>query len=212
MSASAVLLGMFLTWSVIGIASAVVMGRRGHAPFSWFFLGAVFGPLVIPLAFARARQAGSVPSVGAGPWQGPVDVLVGIDGSPESIAAAEVVGALLGERMGRLVLATVVDYDTALGGEGSPAHRAARLALAEAVGHVAGSLPVRSDSVVLAGRPADALASHAADGNFDVLAVGRRGRGASKLVMGSVATQLSRAAATPVLIVSDHGTYGTCGS
>lgn len=45
--------------------------------------------------------------------------------------------------------------------------------------------------MVLAGKPADALARHAADGHFDVLAVGWRGRGASKLVMGSVATQLS---------------------
>lgn len=34
MSASASLLGMFLTRAVIGVASAVVMGRRGYAPFS----------------------------------------------------------------------------------------------------------------------------------------------------------------------------------
>ena len=207
MSASGLLLGMFLTWSVIGIASAFVMGRRGHAPFSWFFLGAVFGPLVIPLAFSRARQARTVGSAtaGAGHWQGPVDVLVGIDGSAESIAAAKVVGALLGDRIGRLVLATVVDYDTALGGDDAPAHRAARLTLAEAADDAAESSPRAPDTVVLAGKPADALASHAVDGNFDVLAIGCRGRGASKLVMGSVATQLSRGTPTPVLIVSDQG-------
>jgi nucleotide-binding universal stress UspA family protein len=206
MSASAFLFGMFVTWSLIGIASAIGMGRRGHSPFSWLLVGAVFGPLVIPLALTRSRQARGMATPGAAPWQGPVDVLVGIDGSSESIAAAKVVGALLGERMGRLVLATVVDYDTAIDGEVAPAHRAARLALAEAVDHVAGSLPARADTVVLAGRAADALANHAADGEFDVLAVGRRGRGASKLVMGSVATQLSRGTPTPVLIVSDHGT------
>lgn len=204
MSASGLLLGMFLTWGAIGVVSAIVMGRRGHAPFSWLVLGVALGPLVIPLAFSRVRQTRGLTGGLGGTWRGPVDVLVGIDGSPESTAAARVVGALFGDRIGRLTLATVIDYDTALGGEAEPAHRAARLALAQTADNVADAVPEKPDAVMLAGKPAEALTAHAAAGGFDVLAVGRRGRGASKLVMGSVATHLARGAPIPVLIVSDE--------
>ena len=181
------------------------MGRRGHAPFSWLVLGAVLGPLVVPLAFARAGQARALPrAAAAGRWQGPVDVLVGVDGSPESIAAATLVAGLLGDRVGRFTLAAVVDFDTALGGDRGPAHRSARAELAQAANDVAASVPHDADTVMLAGTPAEALVAHAADARYDVLAVGCRGRGASKLVMGSVATRLSRGAPVPVLIVTDN--------
>jgi nucleotide-binding universal stress UspA family protein len=197
---------MFFIWTAVGLVSAVVMGRLGYAPFSWLVLGLVLGPLVVPLAFSRTRQARQVPRAAVGVWRGPVDVLVGVDGSAESIAAANVVAALLGERIGRLTLATVVDYDTALGGEAGPAHRATRLELAKAAEALAESITHDVDTAVLAGTPAEALVAQAADGQYDVLAIGRRGRGASKLVMGSVATRLSRDAPTPVLIVGDRAT------
>lgn len=206
MSASAFLLGVFLTWAAIGVVSAVAMGRRGHAPFSWLVFGTVLGPLVIPLALSRRREASKLGRTATpAARRGPVDVLVGIDGSPESIAAARVVGSLLSDRIGRLTLATVVDYDTALAGEGGAAQRAVRTELERVAELVSGSLPRHVETVVLTGRPAAALSEQAADGRFDVLAVGARGRGASKLLMGSVATRLSRGASTPLLIVSDQG-------
>jgi nucleotide-binding universal stress UspA family protein len=205
MSASAFLLGIFVTWAAIGIVSGVIMGRRGHAPFSWLILGTVLGPLVVPLALSRGRQARQLPPATPTSRQGPVDVIVGIDGSPESIAAATVVARLLGERIGRFTLAAVVDYDTALGGQTSPAHREVTADLERAAVAIGPMLPRAPETVVLAGKPADALTTSAADGNFDVVAVGSRGRGASKLLMGSVATSLSRRAPTPVLIVSDEG-------
>lgn len=204
MSPSAFLLGVFVTWAVIGVGSAIVMGRRGHAPFSWLILGTVFGPLVIPLAVerqARARQlAAPVPD---DTWRGPVDVLVGIDGSAEAVTAANVVARLLGDRIGRFTLATVVDYDTALDGEAGPAHRAARASVDRAASALTASLPVAPEAVVLTGKPAHALADRAADGRFDVLTVGSRGRGAAKPLLGSVASRLARGGVTPVLIVSD---------
>jgi nucleotide-binding universal stress UspA family protein len=203
MSASAFLLGTLVTWVAIGIVSALVMGRRGHSPFSWLILGAVLGPLVVPLGFSRSRQARQLPlSTTGATWQGPVDVLVGIDGSPEALAAASVVAQLLGERIGRLTLATVVDYDTALGGDAAPAHREATAELERAVAAVGQSLPRPPETTVLTGKPVEALIARAAEGDIDVLAVGSRGRGASKLIMGSVATRLSRGAPTPVLVVS----------
>lgn len=202
MSTSAFLLGMFVTWAAIGVVSAIVMGRRGYAPFSWLILGTVFGPLVVPLAISRHRQAGELaPSGTVGTWEGPVDVLVGIDGSAESIAAAEVVSNLLGGRIGRLTLATVIDYDTALGGEAGLAHREALADLDRALVTVRDASQRQPETVVLTGKPADALVKQASDGQFDVLAVGSRGRGASRLLAGSVATRLARGALTPVLIV-----------
>ena len=203
MSISAFFLGIFLTWAAIGGVSALVMGRRGYAPFSWLVLGAVLGPLVVPLAFSRTRQARQLSrGTDLGMRRGPVDVLVGIDGSAESIAAATAVSVLLGDRLGRLTLATVVDYDAALGGDAGETHRAARLVLAQAVEAVAESVGHEVDAVVLAGKPADVLAAHATDGGYDLIAVGRRGRGVTKLFLGSVATRLARGAPTSVLVVS----------
>jgi nucleotide-binding universal stress UspA family protein len=159
---------------------------------------------VVPLAFSRARQARELPrAVDAGTWRGPVDVLVGVDGSAESIDAATVVAALLGDRVGRLTVALVIDFDTALGGENGPAHRAARLELTHAADTIAASVVHDVDTALLAGKPADALVARATEGRYDVIAVGCRGRGATKLLMGSVATHLSRRGPVPVLIVSD---------
>jgi nucleotide-binding universal stress UspA family protein len=125
-----------------------------------------------------------------------------MDGSAESLSAAEVVEDLVGDRIGRLTLASVVDYDTALGGTAGVAHRSVVEELARAAVYLGQRLGSEVDTVVLAGRPAEVLAVHATDGGFDVLAIGSRGRGASKLIMGSVASRLSRGAGVPVLIVT----------
>jgi hypothetical protein len=112
-SATAFLFSVFVLWVVIGVVSAFVMGRRGHAPYPWLVLGALLGPFVIPVALAQTReqQRVSVSHVEPSAYRGPVDVLVGIDGSVESLAAADVVTRLLNERIGRLTLATVVNYE-----------------------------------------------------------------------------------------------------
>ena len=56
-------------------------------------------------------------------------------------------------------------------------------------------------TVVLTGRPADALTRYAADEGYEVISIGRRGRGASKAVMGSTASRLANGADVPVLVV-----------
>jgi nucleotide-binding universal stress UspA family protein len=60
---------------------------------------------------------------------------------------------------------------------------------------------VKPDAVLLEGKPADALARFAADGGYELIAVGRRGRGATKALLGSTAEALARGADIPVLIV-----------
>jgi nucleotide-binding universal stress UspA family protein len=202
-SATAFLFSVFVLWVVIGVVSAFVMGRRGHAPYPWLLIGAVLGPLVIPVALAQTRDEQRVgpPRIGSRPYRGPVDVLVGVDGSAESLAAADLVTRLLDERIGRLTLATVVNYEPGDVAE-SDARRRAEEELARVASDVRPRVTSEVDTVILVGRPDVALASYATEGQFDVLAVGRRGRGASKLVVGSVARRLSEHAPFPVLIAN----------
>lgn len=187
-----------VAWVGIGLVVSFVMGRRGHSPFGWWFLGAVFGPLVIVLAIdaaLRHRMASEPLGEGGMPGEGPVDVLVGIDGSPQSLAALSSVCRLLGPRLGRLTLAAVVSFEAA---ERSGAERDEAV---DALGRAARSVTICGpDTVVLSGPPARALVEHARERRYDLLAVGSRGRGASKAVLGSVSAQLVRQSRVPVLV------------
>ncbi len=115
-STAGALLTFILIWLAIGVVASLVMGRRGHEPATWGVLGAALGPLVIPLAVDSIRREhapaeGMVRSVES--HLGPVDVLVGIDGSLDARQALQRVIELLGSRIGRLTLAAVLDFDTA---------------------------------------------------------------------------------------------------
>ena len=198
------LLIAFATWLAIGVVAAVVMGRLGYASFAWGVLGAVLGPLVVPLAIetVRRQQPGyrRTVTVGrAGP--GPAQVLIGVDGSPEATAAARSVVQLMDDRLGRVVLAWVLDYDTAsVNMQRGERDRAERSLQQEAAG-LRSEFGISVDSLLLAGPPAATLAGYAADEGFTLLAVGSRGRGASKVALGSVATELAAGAPVPVMVV-----------
>lgn len=99
MSPTVLLLILFMSFATIGVAASIFMGRRGHNPFAWLLLGAILGPVVIPvIAVAvheeRMRQRREV--VGGTSAGGAVDVLVGIDGSPEAEAAMRAAASLFG--------------------------------------------------------------------------------------------------------------------
>lgn len=199
MSATRFMFVVAVLWAGIGLVGSLVMRRRGHDMFTWGALGAVFGPLVLPLAIDRARQARRAeasrlrPGV---PGSGEIDVLVGIDGSAESKAALRAALAVVGPRLGRLAVATVVDYDRALGGR-AKVESEVRADLERLTASVPGCVP---EIALLTGPPADVLAAYAADHGFGLLAVGSRGRDASKALLGSVASRLVRRAKIPVLI------------
>lgn len=198
MSATQVLLVVFAVWIAIGLTAAVVMGRRGHAAFSWLVVGAILGPLSIPVAIRSVRAGGEVaPRELRAPIPGPgtIDVLVGIDGSEASRAALERSIELLGDRIGRLMLATVVDLETAAADGAQAREREAELE--RLASGIAGGL---AGSVVLAGKPADSLRTFATQNGFELLVVGRRGRGASKAILGSTAAALSERSGVPLLI------------
>jgi nucleotide-binding universal stress UspA family protein len=195
------LLILLAVWVTIGVIASIFMGRRGHNPFAWLALGAILGPLVIPVAAVavreeRIRRRGELArGTSAG---GAVDVLVGIDGSPEAQAALDAATRLFGPVIGRLTLATVVDFDSA--GSRTPLEIERRAA--ETLERAASSVEAqRPSAVILTGRPADALMRYAADEGYEAIVIGRRGRGANKAVMGSTASRLTAGPDVPVLVV-----------
>jgi nucleotide-binding universal stress UspA family protein len=166
----------------------------------WLVLAIVFGPLVLPLAVRALHhdRPGLLRRLSTGhPGPGSVDVLVGIDGSEAAVDALRSVIDILGDRLGRLTLAAVVDYDVAMGSGLAEERDRAETQLRRAAG-VIGLVP---GTIVLSGRPAEALRKHAVEEGYELMAVGRRGGGASRTLLGSVAAELARGGDVPVLIV-----------
>lgn len=192
MSESSVLLVIVICWVTIGIILSIVMGRRGYDAWGWLIVGAVMGPLAIVLALTmqpRPSDPTVVTTLRSG--GGKVDVLVGLDGSAESMVAVDGVAELFGDRLGRLTLATVIPHDAP--------HIVEREAK-ELLDHTAGRARDQAEPVLLSGRPATALCEYAATGGYDVLAIGRVGHGLSKALLGSTAMHLAHAADRPVLL------------
>jgi nucleotide-binding universal stress UspA family protein len=195
-----VLLIGLAVWLTVGITLAVLMGRRGHSPFEWFLIGAVLGPIALPLAWGRISSepaalnreiVDAVPGLGTGP----IDVLVGIDGSPESETALRTAVEILGARIGRLTLAGVTEFDY-----GNPQVEADTKRALETLRGMAASVTVAHLGItILSGKPAEALPEYALRDGYQLLVVGRRGRGASKAILGSTASQLA-SAPIPVLV------------
>lgn len=195
--------GFFLAvgglWVVIGLALSFVMGRRGHNGFGWLVVGAILGPLGVILAIDAWRhdeqlQPEALPGATAateGP--GPVDVLVGFDGSPQSSAAVQAVVDLFGSRLGRLTVATAVPY-----GGIREAERLATERLRLQAGRTPGWVPQLE---VLHGHPSAALRQCAIEGGYELIAVGTRGSGITKAVLGSAASELAQESKVPVLLV-----------
>ena len=118
-------------------------------------------------------------------------MLVGFDGSPGSRAATEAVVRLLGDRLGRLTLVTVIPFDG-----GVLVEQQARAALdreADRLGELAPGLEV------VRGEPASALTAAAAAGGFDMIAAGTTGAGRAHL-FGSAARHLAGRTGVPVLL------------
>jgi len=191
-------------WVSIGVTASIVMGRRGHSSFTWLLQGALLGPLVVPIGISAVRAERRDPRAHARPMDegtagsGTVDVLVGIDGSLQSAAALRAALDLFADRIGRLTLASVIDYDSAISSRPWDTERLA----VEELNRLAASVEVpRPATVVLVGKPSAALAKHAVEEGYELLVVGRRGHGASKALLGSTATRLGHGTDVPVLVV-----------
>jgi Adenylate and Guanylate cyclase catalytic domain len=60
-AATDVLLIGLAVWLTVAITVAVLMGRREHSPFEWFLIGAVLGPIALPIAWGRIRDEPTAP-------------------------------------------------------------------------------------------------------------------------------------------------------
>jgi nucleotide-binding universal stress UspA family protein len=219
-SSTAFLSLLMATFACIGLVLAIVMGRLGRSSFAWGLLGLLLGPIALLLALVEVRDERPwwTRLVATGdPGGGPVDVLVGIDGSPESAAATTAALELLGARVGRLTLVAVTDLDESYAGREERVRRqgelerqaeAVRAWLGERDG-AAGARPVVVPELkLMAGRPATTLDTLAAEDGYDLLVVGARGAGLSKVLLGSVASRLAARASVPVLVVGDRAQTG----
>ncbi|MGZ8597164.1 MAG: universal stress protein [Actinomycetota bacterium] len=131
------------------------------------------------------------------PGTGGTDVLVGIDGSDGAREAARASLSIVGS-VGRCTLAAVLDRDVL----SARVEREERQRMLDALEAASALLPDRQpDTVLLEGKPSDALARYAAEGGYELLVVGRRGDGASKALLGSTAATLARGGEVPILIV-----------
>jgi nucleotide-binding universal stress UspA family protein len=211
---------MMATFACIGFVLAIVMGRLGYSPFAWGLLGLLLGPIALLLALVEVRNERPrwTRLVASGdPGGGPVDVLVGIDGSPESAAATTAALELLGGRVGRLTLVAVTEIDDSYAGREERARlqgelerqaEAVRNWLRERDGPVQAKQTVVPELKLLAGQPATTLDTIAAADGYDLLVVGARGAGLSSVLLGSVASRLAARASVPVLVVDDHARTG----
>lgn len=115
---------------------------------------------------------------------------------------------ILGSRLGELVLCAVVDYEAQIDPSGDlvppGAYDAEAREMLEAVrvelGQWSGSDPT---SVLLAGRPADALRRHAEESGTDLVVIGSRGRGLTKRLLGSCAAAMTHGSRVPVVLMPD---------
>jgi nucleotide-binding universal stress UspA family protein len=196
---------LLVAWLASGVAIALYMSRRGHALGRWLVL-ATMGPFLAMLAVAEVDRERDVapPTVAPerlvrSPTEGP-RVLVGVDGSPEAEQAVDAAVDLLGTDIGRLTLATVVEYETALYPDGSAKGAQARHVLARARERVRYEHGLDASTVVLTGEPAHALLERAQQEGDDLLVVGRRGAGRSATLVGRVATRLAQSSPVSVLV------------
>lgn len=149
-------------WFVVGAAVGVLQARHGHWRRGWV-RAAIFGPFAIPLALQQRHlpAPGPVVLTTGSPRQGEVDMIVGIDGSGASTAAADLAVRLLGQRVRRVTLAAVLDLDIAaaradmLSSEPWPEERSAREDLEAAVAR----LRAMSSATAVAASPSDCSAA-----------------------------------------------------
>lgn len=190
------------SWLMVGVLTYWWMARHGHQDPLWLFVAMLLGPLFALVAQEMTERHPRLVDY----WQpvrgpkGGIRVLAGLDGSTESDEALDASIRLLGPCIGTLLLAAVVDYDTADTAEDGCATERTCL---ERAGQRLADLGIDDRTIayqVVAGRPAEALRMLAAERQVDLIVVGRRGHGMSTRLLGSVSAELLRKAEQPLLV------------
>jgi nucleotide-binding universal stress UspA family protein len=135
-------------------------------------------------------------------------ILVGVDGSNESRAAAKTAAELAGATGSQLTIAYAVPLPTGASeldlraNEWLDKEKAAGQAIVKEIAAAVGKPGLAIETVVVEGAPAHTLAELARSGDVDLVVVGHRGRGAiPRVLLGSVADRLVQISPKPVLVV-----------
>jgi hypothetical protein len=164
---SALALAVIVAWLVEAVALGYVMRRKGYDGYAWMLLAFFIGPIAVAIAanviLRPVRQDPRLLREGAIRAEG-LKVLVAIDGSPESAAAASHVAALLGKPMARVTFAHVVPLDGSLDAEVDAEEQLTAATDAHP--------ELDATNVVLRGEPTATLCAYAAAGDYDILVAG----------------------------------------
>lgn len=190
---------VLVTWVATGLASVLVLERHGRRSVTWFAIGAVLGPILLPIAIELAAGRGTLLERTSQQTArtARMTALVAVDGSRESYDALTDAAGVLAKKGARFILLTVLDPD--LADTDPQARKKAEELLDECAARLPEEAlpPVRE---VAAGDPAPVILDRASADAVDVLVLGRRGRGLSQLLLGSVADQVVRHSPRPVLL------------
>lgn len=183
---------------VCALVCSFMASRAGHDRFSWALAGGLIGPFaVIGLLAVRSRD-GSIESPGAGAKGELTGTLIPTDGSEPSLAAVDHFIESRG-------LARDVTLLAVLPVERREAPRHELEADIEShVGEAGRRLEGAGVTVRVEtrfGDPATEIGRLAAEGGFDRILMGRRGRGGvAKLLLGSVSEKVLRESTVPVTV------------
>ena len=144
-------------------------------------------------------------------------IMVGIDGSEESINAADYAIAIANKYNGKLIAINVLTSDigyaySSPGVESPPLTIKEIILLAEDEAKIwfdkikdkadKSGIRFRSETIMAKGSAASTMLDYAEEQNIDLIVVGTRGRsGIKKMLLGSIASKLVTYAACPVLVV-----------
>jgi nucleotide-binding universal stress UspA family protein len=176
---------------------AVVIGRHDASDLERFFLGSTTADILrrcdVPV-FVVPRDA--TPANAANPC-----MLVALDDSAPSDAALEFALRFAQSKASSLVLCSVVDAPAAAAALQAGLWNLARTLLSHRA-EVVEARHVACETAVVVGEPADAIVATARAHAVGAIVIGTHGRrGVQRMLLGSVAEAVVRAATVPVVVV-----------
>lgn len=192
-------------WSGSGILACLVFRRMGHNFLIFAGLALWMGPFIIYLMLyvTRADTPMITDQLRAGiPGEGWLDVLVGTDGSPESMDSVCAALQTLSPALRRVAIASALDAETARSRNAFTTDEDLADALAEVAER--SNLPTAS-LVLLSGRADKALSAYATAEGFDVILVGHESFRIAGAILGSTIRRLAGNATVPVFVGPPKG-------
>jgi len=195
-----VLLIALVIWSATGLAISYLYRRQGHNLLVYAGLAIWMGPLIFFIMRSVAREQQSPVEVfrsGQPRDGGWLDVLVGIDGSNESVQSVLQVLNRLEPALRRVRIVSSLDPETANSRNHFDTDEEIQTRL-ELVAKTFG--PDSTELAFISGRADKSLVHHAAKEGFDFLVVAHRHHRVLGSLLGSTVQRLTRSATVPIIV------------